>query len=250
MFNFFKAEFKRAIFSKNMLFAFIICILSFLFSLNNMLFHDYRGVTYSYELSVYGGVISILAVMVSAIPFSTSYIDEYSSNYCMYIKHKIGSFKYISTKFMVNFIAGGLALFIPFILYYLFLLALKGISFEDLDYLSETNKTLGYIFKQSQVQYMILKIFLTSICGATLATLALGVSIYIRNKYLVIVFPFLCYVGSAMFLTEYNLSAQMLFNLDRDPHISMNYRLIYALAIVLVSIIIFIVKYVMEDNKC
>ncbi len=88
---------------------------------------------------------------------------------------------------------------------------------------------------------MFLKIFLTSICGATLA---LGVYIYIKNKYLVIVFPFLFYFGSAIFLTEYNLNAQILFNLDRDSYISMCYRLVYALAIVLVSIFIFMIKYV------
>lgn len=249
MLNLIKSELKRALTSKNMVFAIIISIASMFIGLNSMLWHNYRGVTYSYELAVYTGPICLLAIIISAIPFSTSYISEYESNYYTYIKHKVGSYKYIFTKFIVNFIAGGLVLFIPFITFYLLLLVLKGVSNEDLSYGLELNKTLVHIYNQSQVKYMLIKILLTTICGSTFATLALGISIYIRNKYLTILFPFLCYVGSAMFLSDYNLNAQMIFNLDIDTNIPISYRLTYALAIIAISIILFIIKYALEDNK-
>ena len=93
-------------------------------------------------------------------------------------------------------------IFIPFVLFFLFLLVLKGVSLRDLDYATEVNISLRHIFEQSQVQYMILNIILSSIAGATFSTVALAVSIYTKNKHLVMVFPFLCYIASAIILSD------------------------------------------------
>ena len=249
MLMFFKSELKRAILSKNMAFAIFICIVSFFLNFDfiySLLTYSVRGVTYFYNLSVYGGIISLLFIIIATIPFATSYLDDYSS-----VKDKIGGFKYVITKFVVNFIAGGLVIFIPFVLFFLFLLVLKGVSLRDLDYATEVNISLRHIFEHSQVQYMLLNIILSSIAGATFSTVALAVSIYTKNKHLVMVFPFLCYIASAIFLSDYNLNLQMIFNLDTDINLSMTYRLIYALFVVLVSISIFMIKYILDakNNK-
>lgn len=249
---FFKSELKRAIISKNMAISIFICIVSFFLNFDfiySLLTYSERGVTYFYNWSVYGGIISLLFIIIATIPFATSYIDDCSLDYYSSVKDKIGGFKYIITKFVVNFIAGGLVIFIPFILYFLFLLVSKGVSLIDLDYATEVNILLRHIFEQSQIQYMLLNIILSSIAGATFSTVALAVSIYIKNKYLVMIFPFLCYITSAIVLSDYNLNLQMIFNLDTDIHLSMTYRLIYALFVVFVSISIFMIKYIIDEKK-
>lgn len=138
MLMFFKSELKRAIISKNMAISIFICIVSFLF------------------------------IIIATMPFATSYLEDCSSGYYLSIKDKIGGFKYVITKFVVNFIAGGLVIFIPFILF---------------------------------------------------------------------------------FLSDYNLNLQMIFNLDTDINLSMTYRLIYALFVVLVSISVFMIKYILDEKN-
>lgn len=252
MLMFFKSELKRAILSKNMAFAIFICIVSFFLNFDfiySLFTYSVRGVTYFYNLSVYWGIISFLFLIIATIPFATSYLEDYSSGYYSSVKDKIGGFKYVITKFVVNFIAGGLVIFIPFVLFFLFLLVLKGVSLRDLDYATEVNISLRHIFEHSQVQYMLLNIILSSIAGATFSTVALAVSIYTKNKHLVMVFPFLCYIASAIILSDYNLNLQMIFNLDTDINLSMTYRLIYALFVVLVSISVFIIKYILDEKN-
>ena len=41
----------------------------------------------------------------------------------------------------------------------------------------------------------------------------------------------------------------MIFNLDTDINLSMTYRLIYALFVVLVSISVFIIKYILDEKN-
>lgn len=65
MLMFFKSELKRAILSKNMAFAIFICIVSFFLNFDfiySLLTYSVRGVTYFYNLSVYGGIISLLFI--------------------------------------------------------------------------------------------------------------------------------------------------------------------------------------------
>lgn len=253
MVNYIKSEFKRVMYSKNTKYSFIICIICLVIGVWNLIFFpkSILGSSYMFRSAYADGMLPLLCVInsiVVSIPFSYSYLSEHQSNFDTYMKLRVGKFKYIIGKFIINGFVGGLVLFIPCLIFYIGLVIIRGFSPYDIEAIVLGGCFEG-LYAVSPILYFSLQIFMAFVYGVTFSTFSLGVSIYIKNIYLSILCPFLFSVMSGMFLTNFNdnLYTQIIYDLSRGVNLPLWPRLLYAFIIIVVSISMFMAKYNREE---
>lgn len=222
-----KEELKRAFLSKSTLLSFIlaiICIfsgcwqyLSFIDSDNNFL-NAFMAAHSSGTMSI----ISLVFPIIVSLPFAASYVIDLKSGFAHYIHIRIGRVKYCFIRLFVNGIVSGAILSVSFLILFFTLLIIYGPNIKG-DFLHETVIFKG-IHDNFPITYISILILNTFICGVVFSTLGLGISTFIKNKYLAVVIPFLCYLFSGTILVQVNkfLHLGILFDWDyyNDLHLS------------------------------
>lgn len=161
-----------------------------------------------FGMTVFFSSLILLAPLLCTLPYSASYCDEYNNHYSYYFMHRSHSYReYAVSKLLVTKICGGLAIFVPMLLYGVIcqLLAVPvDLSKNTVSNLStsiwslvNTNGGFLYIFVQS---------FFFGLFGSACALVSLAVSVYVPNKYIVYALPLiLCYTMNYIF-SRYNIS--------------------------------------------
>ncbi|MDD6482862.1 MAG: hypothetical protein PUF65_11455 [Lachnospiraceae bacterium] len=135
--------------------------------------------------------LGILFPMVAALPYATSYVQEYKTGYlkCEFLRERKSI--YIVQKLILAFVYGGAALGIPVGLYALQigLTHKTEVSLESM----EGQRFVSYlpnIAEQNEAGYMAMSVGFVFLCGAAFSVFALGISAWVKNEFLTILLPF------------------------------------------------------------
>lgn len=200
-----KSEFKRAIGSKNTLIAFILTIFSLLVAYLDFIqflqfgfyglkkIYDGVDIFIRIRCTTRASTLILFAPLLATLPFSNSYLLDKESGFLRLMYLKIDQKKYIWIKIIINAVVSGLVISLASFLILVFLVALYGIRNTNLN---EVQGAFSSLFYQNKFFYSMLIIIISFIFSAIFSTLALGISPWIRNRYLTFIFPFFFYIIS------------------------------------------------------
>lgn len=244
--NYYQMELKKAFYSRRFLtaiiFSFICLCVGSIEYLSGYINSNNTGSFYLFTESYSSGFYSIfiyLLPIICSIPFALSYLDEMESRSLDVIVKKIGLKKYIKTKLLVNMLCGGITISLSLIIYYLFLILIKGISPGDMSYY-ELNQSLGSFIGNNQFLYILIEIIFSFICGATFSNITFCISFLLKDKYLSLLSSLFFYMLSAVVLSRFStyLNSQIIYSFSLNIDIGILPRVIYACVLNLISIFI------------
>ena len=204
----------------------------------NMIFSNLNSYNAWFESFVY--YISTI-VLMSCLPFSITYIQDKKSGFLNNIVSRSSKYNYFKSKFIINFISGGLVIssssFIT-----LFILINKFIN----EFPSGTNRLwvednafmINYLFTNKLLYFSCIFLFLFFI-GATYATFALMLGMYTENIIFSILVPQIYWlVGSLLMekLFSFKFAPWNLIYFNLDP-IHVKTGLIHTTIIFIISLI-------------
>lgn len=202
-----KEELHRAFISKSFLLAILITSLSLIYGLA-----DYREGAVSGEAAGVSPFINnafdafiwaedvllpLLAPLIVVLAFGDSYIVDCAKGYLNFILMRSSYRRYMIAKFLANLVAGGISLALPLFLLYgytniAFPRGFPPLMNARIQY-DRIAGPLGNLYSAQPDLYIVFLFALAFLFGAAYATLALGFSVFIRNRYLVLTTPFLLY---------------------------------------------------------
>ncbi|MFX0548273.1 hypothetical protein ACOAKC_02950 [Hathewaya histolytica] len=226
-----RVEIKRIFKRKSLYIALLIGIIitSFeAFSNNNIKlsskdFIDFSNGAYNnlmlYNVGKYIRMLQMVFPLIITIVFADSYLEDVKSGFIKNITTRYDKKKYLINRFLVNFTTSGLVISIPLIVNYMlyasFIPSIEPKVFFSSSVL-ESRDFLPHIFFQFPLLHVFIRIFLLFIYGGTFSSIALGSSIFSRNKYVITIIPFIIYTAMDVIsnmLLSYRYSPMMfLFN--------------------------------------
>lgn len=165
------------------------------------------GSTSSMESFLYYLILPILAVL----PFGSSFDSERKQRVLSNILIRITKRKYICNKAIAVFISGGLVVTIPLLMN----LCVTGVFLPNLPpqpaegYLMQDIGFFSELYLRQPYAYFGLYLVVDFVFAGLLAVMALGVSFFSENKFIIILFPMLVHIScySLLFMlsvTEYS----------------------------------------------
>lgn len=212
MTNYFKLDFKRALFSKTTLVALVLTLTSLMIPFIKEIcwvgpFH--ANFVYMFDVGhnrSQNSYFCILAPIFAAIPFSYSYVQDKKSGFLNYILTRINFKKYTTTRIIVNSLIGGLILFFSLTILLILSIALNTFNGDP---------AIDLIPGVSNIIAIFIMITLSFFFGAVFSTIAIGFSSIFNSELLAVVAPFLYYMFlSILFSNLYkgNLSPVAIIN--------------------------------------
>ena len=146
----------------------------------------------------------------SSLAYSWSLCSEIKSGYIKHIVTRINRKKYFMSKFFAVFISGGIVIVIPMLLNFMlvssFIPAIKPDIFYDMYYAnSNTTQAFSILFFEHPFLFVGYRFLSAFIYSGLFAVLGMTVAFFVRNKFIVVAFPFLfsltlSYISSYHFL--------------------------------------------------
>ena len=138
----------------------------------------------------------VLIPILSAISFSDSYLEDLNSGFLKNVLSRCSKRKYLHSKFLSNFIISGITIAIPLLIQLIFLLATRP---NITPYKLAGTMRKGWLnvdlFLNNPLAYTLMWIFISFMFAGVIASIALGISIVIRNKFVAVISPFIVVMG-------------------------------------------------------
>ncbi|MFT8350440.1 hypothetical protein [Clostridium saccharoperbutylacetonicum] len=198
-----KRCFSRISFKIALLVGIVACVLSSI----SMKTEPYSIESYikAYEISCYdnfiffnlnsiSNILILIFPILSVLSYSDSYLEDVHSGLIKYIYTRYSKNRYLICKFVANFIAGGLTFIIPLIIDFIILI----LSYPSLP----THSILGKqtilcgglfpsLFYEHPIIYIGMWLIIYFMYAGAFASIALGISMIIKNKFAILFIPFL-----------------------------------------------------------
>lgn len=242
-------ELHRAVFSKRMLLGLALCLASLWYGC-----YDCDSPNTGYiDLFLFAqgysptAIIALMFPLIAVLPFGMTYREERQSGYYFLVCSKTGRIKYCLIKLLYAFLTGILAVGLPnFLLLLICLLIKQGL-------LCESSIAIGFLWSlycDHPLLYGLLIVANSALCGGIFSLLGIGISAWIKNKYLAALLPFVCYIFSGMVLSYIHpwLNAIELFVLNAYEAGAMLY-IVYDSVLLGAGILLFITGVYHEDFK-
>jgi ABC-type transport system involved in multi-copper enzyme maturation permease subunit len=144
------------------------------------------------------GLFALLAPLMAVLPFSDSFVVDRSQGYMNFILSRSSYRKYLTSKFLSNFLAGGTSLTIPLLILYGCTNVTYPRGFPPLLNARIPYDPMpgpaGHLYRANPDLYILFLIGLAFLFGAVYATLALAISSLVHNRYIALASPFLLYL--------------------------------------------------------
>lgn len=262
---YFKNELKRALFGKGTIISFSITLGIFIAAF--MKEFGFESIRYISQYPTFDAIDALLIVMSSTIVivfpllatiiFSDSYLQEKESGFTKFIYTRMPLKKYVSIKVIVNSISSALVAGASSLFMLIFLVVSVGIRNPQIaSYTNNINGPLSYLLdsRDTRLIYALIIILLFSIAYMVTATLALGISAWVKNRYLVLITPFFYYILCGTIVERLGINRIFDFHLARV--ISLNRSMttlpnvvIYPLLIFIVGVALFYIGVVIKNEK-
>lgn len=258
--NYFKSEIKRALFGRNAIISFLITltvlIIAFLefaapfFSLDKSF--DAIDIFIRIRSTSNAAFLVIIFPLLASIIFSDSYLLEKETGFTKFIYSRLSIKKYACIKVIVNAIVSALVGITASFIILMLLIYKYGIRVTNqvlvggpFSYLLDSNT--------GRVEYAIILVLITGVCYMTIATLALGISAWIKNRYLALIIPFFYYILCGTLLEILGVNRVFNFNFAQiyalniivnTPHV-----FIYPILLLAVGVILFYTGVILKNEK-
>lgn len=265
---YFKNEFKRALFGKSAFISFFITLGILIEAFMNYVDYDMGIVIYALQnpefeaLDVFFNVISSRVIvlvfpLLATIIFADSYLQEKESGFTKFLYSRISIKKYVAIKVIVNSISSALVAGGASLLVFLSLVAAFGIKdSNEASYTNNINGPLNNLFDSANTRflYALIIILLFTVAYMVTATLALGLSAWVKNRYLVLIAPFFYYILCGTVIER--LGINRIFDLHLSRLISLKRSMtnlpnvvLYPLLIFIVGVTLFYIGVVIKNEK-
>lgn len=151
-----------------------------------------------FNLSPIGNIYFIILPLIAGIVYCDSYVEDKKSGYIKFIFLRRNKTNYFISKFLANFISTGIAVSFPILLGFLINLLLYP-SIPLHSSLGITTIMSGGLFAslfyQHPILYTLLWILIYFVYGGIFATCGFMFSIFIENRFIVSIIPFILWIG-------------------------------------------------------
>ncbi|MEC1179636.1 hypothetical protein P9B03_14140 [Metasolibacillus meyeri] len=240
-------ELRRAFLSKKMIAAIILSISLVFGGMWEYLLWIPSGGTsilYIFLAGYNEGTANFLIVafpLIACLPFTASYVEDCKTGLNKYIYIRMKKRTYRVIRLLVNGLSGGIALASGSVVAFIFLLMAKVFTgmpmvkgqIETWEYL----QSVGIHTPFGAMGVILIVLFF---CGFIVATIGLGISVFVQNMYLSVLLPFILYIFSATVLLSFSakLSLGNLYNVNYYG-VSFTERLLYGGVLCLISVMLF-----------
>lgn len=187
-------------------------------------------------------LLIIILPLINTLSYSDSYLEDLKSGFIKSIYTRYEKSKYLVSKYCANFIVSGLAFSIPLLINY-FVLILLHPSLQPDPILGKQTIMFGGLFPKLFYSrpnlYIMMWITIYFLYSGAFASIALCVSQFIKNKFIVLAIPFTLFYlseGFAEIVNKMEYSPESFLYLYNDQHFS-----IIILEFVIITTITFIV---------
>jgi hypothetical protein len=141
-------------------------------------------------------VFVLFAPLAATLPYADSYLRDRNQGFARYALLRTTHNRYMIGKFVINGLVGGIAVALPMIVFFGFTLAVYPRTLPPISataYSEEWMRSpgfLGTIYAPHPNFYIFVRIILGFLFGFTSASLGMAVSPFVRNRYIVLAFPF------------------------------------------------------------
>lgn len=262
---YFKNELKRALFGKGTIISFSITLGILIAAF--MKEFGFESIKYISQYPTFDAIDALLIVMSSnivivfpllaTIIFSDSYLQEKESGFTKFIYTRMPLKKYVSIKVIVNSISSALVAGASSLFMLIFLLVTVGIRNPQIaSYTNNIHGPLSYLLdsRDTRLIYALIIILLFSIAYMVTATLALGISVWVKNRYLVLIAPFFYYILCGTIVERLGINRIFDFHLARvislsNPMTNLPNVVLYPLLIFIVGVALFYIGVVIKNEK-
>lgn len=151
------------------------------------------------SLSLVYSVFYTLLPVAAALPFAWSFFTERQSGYIKNIAVRAKKLQYFVAKAAAVFLSGMLLVLIALVLNLFVVSAFLPVYQPEVNYVIYTHVNFGELWANLYYVYpflfVILYVLLTAVYGGIFALLSLAVTFYIRNRFAVLLLPFLLLMG-------------------------------------------------------
>jgi len=206
------------------------------------------SVMYTFLQGYNSGTASFLTItfpIIACIPFANSYRTDMQTGFNNYVQLRMKKSQYMITRLAVNALVGGVVITIgPFIAFSFLLLVklLFGVPMLIVGERLEPVLFFHSIGVSSPIMMILIIFVILFCCGTIFATLGLGISAIIQNKYIAIFVPFIYLIISATVLARIHpsLNAMALYDVDLLNR-SIGQTFVYGTVLVLTGIAMFLI---------
>lgn len=247
-------DLKNAIFNKKMGLSLALVLVCLFVGGAEVLFNNSEGIDFSYVFlfSLSCGTSSVLALIypvLACIPYSDIYSIEKSSGYLLYKRLKKEKSRYILSKWISCGVSGGLVISVPVALYFIICLLSKGTNLVDGGMQYVTHNISFY--QHSPVLYCFGYVGNAFLCGMIFSIMGLAISVFIKNKYLIIFLPLVIYIVLNILLSNMmiNLNPILWWDINLINESNSVFVMVVKFSMLLIESIIFAIGVIYDDKK-
>lgn len=148
------------------------------------------------------GTFDLFAPAIAAIPFGAAFYNDFKSGYGKFILTRTSRSKYLAAKVLSCGITGGLAIFLPNLLFdiFLWIFARPQTESDNKAFPQEAIAKLESL--NGGLNLMLILLALAFLFGAAWALVGLAVSAFIPNKFAAYASPFMIYFAASLILAQ------------------------------------------------
>ncbi len=259
---YFREEIKRVLFSKALIITFLITLASLVFAWLEFVhfpswsisdisrIYDAIDIFIRIRSSTRASFLVILAPLLAAMVFSDSYLQEKDTGFLRFIYMRTVQSKYMLVKSFVTGIMSGLVIVSASLIVFISLFFVYGIKETSLHQISGA---FSWIYMENRVFYALFIILISFIFNFIFSLLSLGVSPWISNRFLAVVFPFIYFLVSGTIFDFLGINKFFCFKTTVLFTLSTTfpdyYIIIYQVLLLLISILLFRFGVLHKDGK-
>jgi hypothetical protein len=209
----------------------------------------YPGSAYVFWMYLTGDSYFIYALifpLLATLAYSDAYAEDVNTGLIKCILTRVDKKKYLFTRYIVNFFIGGLVSVFPLVIN--FLGQMTAYPLIDNNYYFGMPVVVNgsfwpELFYSHPLLYVLVRLVIVFFFGAALSSIGLAFSTWIKNRYIVIIFPFLVVLVFDVLLNAFDLHSLTLIFLG---NIETNWSMI---AYLLIGIIGSFICYFVQGDK-
>ncbi|MCM3738562.1 hypothetical protein M3215_22995 [Bacillus cytotoxicus] len=143
-------------------------------------------------------IYKLIFPLLAAIAYADSYAEDFNTGFIKNILTKVEKKTYLRVRYIVNFCLGGAIAIFPLVLNFLCTMAVYPLIEPNFYYGSNLvieNSFLPDLYYQHPFWYILLRIFILFFVGGMFASLGLALSVFVKNRYVIVIFPFLLFMA-------------------------------------------------------
>lgn len=186
-------------------------------------------------------ILALFWTVMGSIPWAVSFFEERESGYQKYLQSKVGNKRYLVSKYCSNIIASFSVILLPEMLLFAVFLLIKGTR-VSLSHVTDIYY-MPYVAGHHPVIYCILLMLATGLAASVYSCLCMAISVYVKNRFIAIVMPFVIYIVTCLSLQSTSLfwlSGSFLYDLNDCEKPYYGLRTLVGIGLIIICFVVFV----------